>query len=206
MVRHYLKKTQNAYVKRTRLSELEFLLILRGYCWLLTINETVQFIHDYGAKKKIENLHVSRVSVGKYFQLLNIRVSRYVESGRFMGSNYPYGDDDLDDPQQRQIHIESLMSLFHSVLSNRIDTQSFKRIFAHWRKENLYPHFEDYHWHCLELLWKAEQGIKRSEFRGQYNRAAFMCYFIDRNLDQSPKKVSRLAYDFLVSELEKNPL
>jgi len=206
MVRRYIKKIQNAYVRKTRLTELEFLLILRGYCWLLTISETVQFIQDYGKEKKIESLHVSRVSVGKYFQLLNIRVSRYVESGRFMGSSYPYGNDDLGDPQQRQIHIESLMSLFHSVLSNRIDTKAFKRIFAKWREENLYPHFEDYHWYCLELLWKAEQGIKRSEFRGQYNRAAFMCFFIDRNMDLSPKKVSRLAYDFLVRELEKKPL
>jgi hypothetical protein len=49
------------------------------------------------------------------------------------------------------------------------------------------------------------KGINRSELRGQYNRAAFICYFIDRNLDNTPQQASRLVYEYLVIELEKNP-
>ncbi|SOD15923.1 hypothetical protein [Nitrosomonas ureae] len=97
------------------------------------------------------------------------------------------------------------MSLFYDVLSNDIAYDEFKRIFALWRKKKLYPHFEDYHWYCLKLLWQSMKGIKRSELRGQYNRAAFMCYFIDRNMDGTAQEVSRLIYEFLVSDLEKNP-
>jgi hypothetical protein len=205
MVRRYIKQIRNAYVGKTRLSELEFLLILRGCCWLLTAGETVSYIHDYAVQKKIEHLHVSRVTVNKYFQLINARVSQFVESGNFMGSSYPFGDHDLGDIEKRNQHIEKLMGLFHEVLSDQIDYQEFKRIFALWREKKVYPHFEDYYWY-LKLLWQAMKGISRSELRGQYNRAAFLCYFIDRNLDNTPQQVSRLVYEYLVAEFEKNPL
>lgn len=216
MVRKYNKAFGNQYMKRSKLSELEFLLILRGYAWLLSASEAVEYIKEYGIKKQVSELKVSRNTINQIFSKLNARCSTIVEGGKLLGQ-FPYGLDDLNDQPLRNRRIEAYMDIFYEVLSNKISQEKFKRLSSTLRKDESYPYLDSHVWECIKNLWGAMKGIKRSELRGQYNRSVMICFLIDRYMDKYPKHVetdsksaakaaSRYAFEYLQEEIKSDPL
>ncbi len=208
MVRKYVKKLGNPYMKRSRLSEDQFLAIISGYFSLRTATDVEVFFRENvdGLFKDWEPKlsPISRNTINRVFNKLDERVSLLVESGCF--NDFPYGLKEIDDIEKIDVEINKIISQLYLLLTDQITKENLQELHDFWRDKGQGFFHDSAIWYGTETMWKKMSGLDHNSLRKLFNRICLIYFFYDLYKKETVTDATNALVEFLLNHLKENPL
>lgn len=195
-------------MKRSRLSEAQFLSIASGYINLFSAQELERFIKD-NKDTLCEDLQegvdtISRNTINQIYKKLDLRVSLLVEGGVL--EDFPYKFSKDLDKKNKESQIILTIEELYLLLTNKTSIERFRELHDFWRRIGRGSFLESIIYIGVKKIWDKMSGVTKPSLRYLFNRVCFVCFFILKNQNSSKVEVSEIALEELLIHLVQHPL